>query len=152
MVIHNRVNKIYTFSIFQVTFISLKFVGLWYNLATTTKISSRVTTVSSIMLFSYLTILQTHLLDTIPNKIFFKHVIFNFWTHIDTILYSTFDLNYIFYHQIYSYNCMNYVWLMFVNSLIFVIILKTSNIHVLFKTHILFPLHLSFYVHYIYLN
>ena len=78
MVIHNRVNKIYTFSIFQVTFISLKFVGLLYNLATTTKISSRVTTVSSIMLFSYLTILQTHLLDTIPNKIFFKHVIFNF--------------------------------------------------------------------------
>ena len=78
MVIHKRVNKIYTFSIFQVTFISLKFVGLLYNLATTTKISSRVTTVSSIMLFSYLTILQTHLLDTIPNKIFFKHVIFNF--------------------------------------------------------------------------
>ena len=45
---------------------------------------------------------QTQSFTRISNTIFFTHMILGFCTHINTILYSTFDLNYMIYVLMFS--------------------------------------------------
>ena len=139
MVIHKKVSKICAFSVLQVTFFPLKFVGLLNGLVTSTIISLRVTTESPTILFEYSTISENTYYVKFQYNLF-THVLFDFWTHTDPIFYSTFDLNYIFYHQIYAYISIKYFLLMFVKLLVLklldlVLILKTFYVHLFYSMY-----------------
>ena len=91
-----------------------------------------VITESSIILAKYLPFLQLHV-GRIPNITLYTHYIY---TNISIYRCSTFDLHYIFYHQIYIYIRMK----CFVNvfsSFLPVIMLKTLR----FKSSVLFGKH-----------
>lgn len=103
----------YPFPIFL--FLSYKFNDTTSN---TSIISSHLIAKSSTELIKYLSILQVHALGFQINFLHIHIVLLDFYSHLDIYLYSTFDLNYIFYHQIYIYCCIKYVLLMFLTHLI----------------------------------
>ena len=120
MLINKKAGEIYRFSDYrlqsflQVTFFSLKFVSSLYSVVTTYIISSLITTESPVILFEYF---QFH-----------KHMYYNFFHRQDVLLdfcthinIFTFDLNYIFCHEIYIYNCMDYVLLLSLIQLFFLL-------------------------------
>ena len=120
MLINKKAGEIYRFSDYrlqsflQVTFFSLKFVSSLYSVVTTYIISSLITTESPVILFEYF---QFH-----------KHMYYNFFHRYDVLLdfcthinIFTFDLNYIFCHEIYIYNCMDYVLLLSLIQLFFLL-------------------------------
>ena len=120
MLINKKAGEIYRFSDYrlqsflQVTFFSLKFVSSLYSVVTTYIISSLITTESPVILFEYF---QFH--KHMYYNFFHRHdVLLDFCTHINI---STFDLNYIFYHEIYIYNCIDYVLLLSLIQLFFLL-------------------------------
>ena len=120
MLINKKAGEIYRFSDYrlqsflQVTFFSLKFVSSLYSVVTTYIISSLITTESPVILFEYF---QFH--KHMYYNFFHRHdVLLDFCTHINI---STFDLNYIFCHEIYIYNCMDYVLLLSLIQLFFLL-------------------------------
>ena len=75
-------------------------------------IASQVITESSTILAKYLPFSQLHVAGL---QIYFfctQDVPSDFLINVEVYLYSTFDLNYIFYHQIYIYIRMMYALLM----------------------------------------
>ena len=58
-----------------------------------------------------------------------------FYTHVNIYQYSTFDLNYIFYHQMYISNRMIYAFFSFIPPIMLNMLRFKSS--VLFGTHIL---------------
>ena len=120
MLINKKAGEIYRFSDYrlqsflQVTFFSLKFVSSLYSVVTTYIISSLITTESPVILFEYF---QFH--KHMYYNFFHRHdVLLDFCTHINIF---TFDLNYIFCHEIYIYNCMDYVLLLSLIQLFFLL-------------------------------
>ena len=122
----------YPFPIFL--FLSYKFNDTTSN---TSIISSHLIAKSSTELIKYLSILQVHALGFQINFLYIHIVLLDFYSHLDIYLYSTFDLNYIFYHQIYICNHLGFVNVF--DSFILVIISNTFifTSSVLFKTKIL---------------
>ena len=120
MLINKKAGEIYRFSDYrlqsflQVTFFSLKFVSSLYSVVTTYIISSLITTESPVILFEYF---QFH--KHMYYNFFHRHdVLLDFCTHINIF---NFDLNYIFCHEIYIYNCMDYVLLLSLIQLFFLL-------------------------------
>ena len=134
MAIRKKVRKISKFSILQATvflkkffgtvFVGVVFAGVFFvgtvfvgtdfagTVLVTSIISAHVFTESTIILPpKYLPFSQV---DVPGFQIYFfrTHVFSDISTHIDICLSSNFDLNYIFYRQIYIYIRMIYVLLM----------------------------------------
>ena len=115
----------YPFPIFL--FLSYKFNDTTSN---TSIISSHLIAKSSTELIKYLSILQVHALGFQINFLHIHIVLLDFYSHLDIYLYSTFDLNYIFYHQIYICNHLGFVNVF--DSFILVIISNTLYLHLPF--------------------
>ena len=114
-----QTSNICKFCIFQAIFFSLKFLGLVFI---SPIISSHLITVSLLILSKYFSFSQLDLAG-LQNIIYF-YIYYVFSSHIGIYRYSTTDLSYIFFHQVYIYIRMIYLLLNF--WFIFpVIILKT---------------------------
>ena len=116
IVIIKNASKIQTFCILQVVFFSLKFVGIVFvSLLHDSVISSHLIAESSIIVAKYFPFLQ---LDVVV----FQYNLFQihdvFFTHINICRYSTINLSYIFFHQIYIYIRIRYALLIFLIHLL----------------------------------
>ena len=103
MVIDKKKRKILKFV--EVLFATTDFVGTVFVISIT---SPNLMTESSMILAKYLPFSQLHVAGFKYNLFRTNDVLLDFYTHIEIYCYSTFDLNYIFYRQIYIYTRMIY--------------------------------------------
>ena len=107
LIINKKPSKMYKFCVSQVIFFPLKFVEADFVSSITL---SCVITESSIILAKYFPFLQVHVTGF---QIYFFQMYDTFYICINIYSYSTFDVNYLFFHQIYIYTHMIYLFLQF---------------------------------------
>ena len=101
--------------ILNVAFLSFKYIGTVSN---TSMISSHIISESW----------------TIHKLLLTPDVLLDICTHISIYCYSTFDLNYIFHHQVRIFNHMKYVSLMFLVQLFLLSHWRHLIFHLLFSS------------------
>ena len=118
MVVNKKESKIYKLLLLQVTFFSLKFLGTLFVgtdfvvfVTFVSIILPHEVTESSIILTKYSLFSQVHAAG--PQIYFLPHALYSFGFLRSHQSYSTFDLNDIFYHQIYIYIRVIHVLLIF---------------------------------------
>ena len=88
-------------------------------------VTLHVITESSVILLKYSSFPQAHKIEL---KTYFFTCSIQFCTHIKTIFYSTFDLDFICYHQIHIYNDVKHV-LLFLIYLFLLLYQKFENLY-----------------------